>query len=566
MAFVRMILPAWIAGLYAALLIVLLFFFLNPALHLDAPTVARFVPLAFLLSLPAALLWPALYRFIRVFARRRLRVRWYSFKYLFGFAATNLVVVSWIYWFNGSLLRALVPPEMWARLRVASIALSIATSAFIAILCFPRLRRRAAVQIGCYTLAGLLPLGMASIRTGYRPPPESPYTAELARPSSSAPRVLVLGIEGATLDQVLPLVSQGKLPWFGRLLKKGCHGRLSSFRPCVSGVVWQSLLTGKLPYKHQILDSSRYRLPGVARDVRVAPRGFGFRRLARVAGLREVPQDASVSTALTITEIVSRLVSPEEAAQEVRAIPVSDSSGAADRLDRFLDPGVPTPPGTEGLVETLQWALRHDTSSASAGLSAWREGRESVVVAILPGLDRVAHLFLRYAAPESFGNVRQEEIEKFGPVLERYYRFLDEWVGRFLESGTGASGSWSGPGSALVLVVSPHGIEPLPLMGRFLEGLEGNRFESGYHGQAPDGMVIGAGAGARRGGLGKTSILDLVPTLLYRFGLPIGLDMDGHPLTRLFEADFVSTTPVLLIPSYEASRIGGARGSTAENP
>ena len=54
--------------------------------------------------------------------------------------------------------------------------------------------------------------------------------------------------------------------------------------------------------------------------------------------------------------------------------------------------------------------------------------------------------------------------------------------------------------------------------------------------------------------MGKASVLDLVPTLLYLQKLPIAMDMDGHVLTRLFERAFTAENPILLIPSYE----GGA--------
>ena len=124
------------------------------------------------------------------------------------------------------------------------------------------MRRRAGVRWCCHGAALLLPVVLLLIRPGHPASSASPYTAELIRPSAAVPRTLVLGIQGATLDQVLPLVAQGKLPEFSRLLQRGTHGRLSPFSPCLSPVVWQSLRTGKLPYKHRILDFDRYLLPG----------------------------------------------------------------------------------------------------------------------------------------------------------------------------------------------------------------------------------------------------------------------------------------------------------------
>jgi predicted AlkP superfamily phosphohydrolase/phosphomutase len=169
--------------------------------------------------------------------------------------------------------------------------------------------------------------------------------------------------------------------------------------------------------------------------------------------------------------------------------------------------------------------------------------------------------------PASFGDVPREEVEKYGRVLESYYRYLDGWIGKFITPD-----SVPGEGSAegrptLVLVVSPHGIDPLPLERRLLVALEGDRFESGYHGRAPDGLVVIAGPGVAHGKpLGKASILDVAPTLLYYFRLPIGADMDGHPLTRLFQQETLSDAPLLLIPSYEASRLSGLPDEASGSP
>ena len=89
--------------------------------------------------------------------------------------------------------------------------------------------------------------------------------------------------------------------------------------------------------------------------------------------------------------------------------------------------------------------------------------------------------------------------------------------------------------------------------------LEGDRFESGTHARGPDGLLIVAGPGVAHGKpLGKSTILDLAPTLLYHYRLPIGMDMDGHPLTRIFTDEFIAARPLLLIPSYEGSRLSVA--------
>lgn len=566
MAFVRMILPAWFAGLYAVLLLALLVLFLNPGLTASLTVLSGLLPALVLLSVPMALGWPLAYRFVRLFARRPVRARGVPFKYLYGFACADLLLVAALYEYNSSLAEVMVPPAVFFRLRLAFALITAVALLFMAGAAIRALRRRAGVRWCCHLAALLLPVALLLIRHGHPAAPAPPYTAELIRPSAAAPRMLVLGIEGATLDQVLPLVAQGKLPWFSRLLQRGAHGRLSPFRPCLSPVVWQSLRTGKLPYKHRILDFDRFLLPGGPGEIRLIPRGFGFRRLASACGMARVRQRSRESRALAFSDIMGGLGSPvrEVSLENAPPAPPADSGGPDIRLERFLDLEAPEPPDKAALGVSLRRALEEDQAVAAAGLEAWRGGREKTVIVVLPGLDRVSHLFLRFGMPAGFGDVPPEEVEKYGSVLERYYRFLDEWLGRFLE-GEGFAGEGDpSREESVILVVSPHGIEPMPLGRRLVLYLEGNRLESGYHDRGPDGMILAAGPGIRHGSpLGKASVLDVVPTLLYLHGLPMGMDMDGHTLIRLFDEAFTSENPILLIPSYEASRLGAGRSAPA---
>jgi type I phosphodiesterase/nucleotide pyrophosphatase len=555
MAFLRLILPALLAGLYAALFLALLVLLLNPGLPSRPLVFAGFVPMMLLLALGAGIGLPLAYRFLRLFARRPLRLRGLPFKVFYGFAAADLGLAAGIYWFNASLLAAMSPPESLFRVRAAGVLVALAGVWFAIAAAAPGIRRRPAVRLCCHLCLVALPAGVFLLRPAAAGA-WVPSTAEAFRAPPGTPRILLVGIGGATLDQVLPLVAQGKLPWFSRLLRQGAHGRLSPFKPCVVPAVWQSLWTGKLPEKHGILGTDRYRLPGGGGEIRLAPRGFGFHRLSRAFGMSRTEQGPSESRALSLAQIMRGAG---------RAIREADGGAAAParrlpdiRLDRFLDPEMAAPPGTGVLARQLRRSLRQDQTVAAAGLALWRGSPSQSVIVVLPGLDRVSHFFLRYSMPSGFGNVPAEEVEKYGAVLERYYRFLDDWLGLFLEEEDLAGEPQ--PGQAVVLVISPHGIEPPTLPRRLSGWLEGNRLERGVHARGPDGMILAEGPGIRHGlPLGKASVLDLVPTLLYLQKLPIAMDMDGHVLTRLFERAFTAENPILLIPSYEGpaeTRVG----------
>jgi predicted AlkP superfamily phosphohydrolase/phosphomutase len=47
-------------------------------------------------------------------------------------------------------------------------------------------------------------------------------------------KILVIGLDGATLDLVVPWAQQGKLPALARIMERGVYGRLLSVMPVLS--------------------------------------------------------------------------------------------------------------------------------------------------------------------------------------------------------------------------------------------------------------------------------------------------------------------------------------------
>ena len=75
---------------------------------------------------------------------------------------------------------------------------------------------------------------------------------------------MLLGLDGATFDLLLPWIKQGKLPHMEKLLKDGVIAELESTIPCTTPVAWSTVFTGKNPGKHGIFDfrESFHRNPG----------------------------------------------------------------------------------------------------------------------------------------------------------------------------------------------------------------------------------------------------------------------------------------------------------------
>jgi hypothetical protein len=91
------------------------------------------------------------------------------------------------------------------------------------------------------------------------------------------------------------------------------------------------------------------------------------------------------------------------------------------------------------------------------------------------GLDAVGHYYFRYANPDAFGDVSEDERRQFGRVLDDYYAYVDSLVGDALLS--------LGENDLLV-VVSGFGMEPLTFGKRLLERVIGDPRFTGTHERA----------------------------------------------------------------------------------
>jgi predicted AlkP superfamily phosphohydrolase/phosphomutase len=75
-------------------------------------------------------------------------------------------------------------------------------------------------------------------------------------------QLLVIGLDGATLDLIRPWAAQGHLPHLAQLIAQGTHGLLESTLPPVTSPAWPSFVTGKNPGRHGVFDFIRPRAGG----------------------------------------------------------------------------------------------------------------------------------------------------------------------------------------------------------------------------------------------------------------------------------------------------------------
>jgi hypothetical protein len=585
MRYLRMLSNAMIAGGLASGYLIALVLQLNPSFPIDPGTLA---PLALVLGLAyGANLTVAFYALIvmrQILEVEVLSPGWLSVRLLSWLSTIAAGGGATIMWLN---LRGFGPVlDEATRGRMVGGASIISAAAVVFLLIgLAHLGRRggrtsATILVTTMVVSVIGPI--AARGPGQAPP--LPARA-IAAPADVAARpdahVIMLMLDGATLDVIAPAVAAGRLPNFGRIFDQGAALHLATLRPTQAEPVWSAIATGRLPMSNGIRSAVVYRVLGGA-AIQLLPDYCFAQVLASVGFLTEQPQTATDLAAKPIWNILSDHNVPVGVIGWPLTHPASAINGflvseAFHRLSEtemnFEGPlavsppellsdaraALTTPPEPDpvALVSTMgastpvnEYDTRRDRTQVVADrvhlqlLNAFEDRAPSFLAARFPGIDAVGHLFLRFADPSAFGDVSEDEREKFGRVLDQYYGFVDMLVGREMAR----LGS-----NDLLLVVSAFGMAPLSPSKRVLERIAGNPQISGTHERAPDGFVLAFGPPVAPRALAeaaRASVVDVAPTLLYFLGLPVGRDMDGFARTDLFKPAFTSDKPVTYIPSY----------------
>lgn len=414
---------------------------------------------------------------------------------------------------------------------------------------------------------------MVERREAFEPRPETARETEIE--ASLRPSLLVVGIDTATLDALLPLAEEGRLPFFASLLRQGAYGRLTSFEPYRPDALWTTLATGKYPFEHGVLGGRVHEAGFVApgAELRLLPTGLAFGRWGTF-GLPSRPEEGTEARRVrTLWEVLPRLGVtsgvvgwPAAAPEAAGALPGLEFVFSEAFFGESFDPGSARPAHVAERAWVFRVPVEELDPRSLAGVEpeaparvlralaedAWREsltrflleqGEARAVFLRLPGLaEASARAFGGYADQRLEGK-SGAELEQATALLGGYYSQLDALVGELW-------GALAGP--RLLAVVSASGASP---PGGFERGWLAARGEVAVAGRltgAPDGVLLVLGDGVRPGTLlTGAKLVDAAPTLLYALGLPVARDLDGRILTETFTPEFLEAHPLTFVPSYE---------------
>jgi len=420
--------------------------------------------------------------------------------------------------------------------------------------------------------------------------------------SPATPRapLWLVAVDGLEWSVALPLIEAGRMPHLRELMGRGRSGRLETYAPAKSPVIWTTVATGKLPQEHGIVDFTYLDANGQhqlfsSRDRRTKAlweiADDADRESIVVSWWNTFPVDAIdgviVAQANTMEQIASRRllkpggfmhgvagqVHPAERQDELLQLAAETERRMPQRLDEiFGEVGKPRTSADRDNLQACVWSVLADESTLRIASRLIDEKPATDLVAVYFGTpDVVSHRFWRFAQPASFEHPpTASSIRQFGRVVDDAYVYFDTALGALLEQM---------PPQATLLLMSDHGMHAVNTELDF-DRLTGDKLEreSGGHPDGPPGVLVAVGP---RIATDPTTpapraiddlpllghVIDVAPTMLALMGLPAGDDMPGEALIGLIDADWLDKTAKPRIPTHDnAEWLAGRGGPAAEFP
>ena len=567
-SYLKRVLAGAIFGLYMANLL----YFLNPQIDI---TPERLVTVTIVYGLICGILFGS-----ALWGLRALRVKLFGDPVTatgyrahgFGFVVFAAFVATAIYWMHLEVFRIYLPI---GAVRVLAKATNVITTAAFALLLIwvaernaDRRRSRILFLIGVLLIA-VSSLFLYERRDSYRTEKQTVVVADVGTVAGQRP-VIVIAVRNLPYDWILTLTGEGSLPFFEQARTRGYFTRLEPFPTVNPKALWASIATGKLPFRHGVTGRVAYRTPlngsDPAERFLIVPSGVGFNiwglippverigsqlpsgdslplwTLFERLGLHAAVFDWPSSTARGATRVVTDRffatanqageVAPPAFALEAQRMVRIPSAAAVQRFN-----------GAGSARQRILSGLTTDLSTMSMARTAAADGSFALTVATLGGFEeaqRAIHIFTNDLPPRSTLK---------GEVLRAYAEQIDAMI---------ASIAREFPDHLLV-VVSPSGPVP-PRLPTTPFAVLRDQFFSDDPG-ADDGFVLISGAGVAHQEKPTSAMpVDLVPTVLYAAGLPVGRDMDGRVLTDAFAEDVLRRNSLSLVQTYEAKELVVRRG------
>lgn len=406
----------------------------------------------------------------------------------------------------------------------------------------------AAASLGCRKAE--TPVAATSPVVDARPP--AVEAADVARTprADGRTRVIWLGLDGLDWTLLDRLAAEGKMPNWKRLVREGASGRLMSFLPMLSPLLWATACTGVGPEVHRVLDFQEVD-PQTGQKVPISGRSRAVPavwNLASAAGRRVgvvgwwATHPAEEVAGFFVSDRASPILFeklpiagvayPSALETAVVQVVARDGTVTAGELTPFLDlpeaeiaQTLSSGSGMEDPVVALSRILASTRVYQRIARDLYDREHPDLMALYLEGTDEIGHVFAPYAPPR-LACVSDEDFRRYSRVVDAYYGVIDRVIGQWMRR--------AGEDGATLFVNSDHG---------FKWGTDRSCQRSSLKSATAafwhraEGVYAFWGRGVRPAASGgQAQIFDVAPTVLALLGLPSDTRMSGRPIGSAFQA------------------------------
>lgn len=458
----------------------------------------------------------------------------------FGFVVLAAFISAAIYWIHLEVFRIYLPI---GAVRILSKSTNLITAVAFALLFLWVIERNADRRIARIVFLIAVTLIVASSfflyerRESYRVEKRNVVVANVGTVAGKRP-VTLIAIDKLPYDWIVTIAGEGGVPFLEQATRRAYFTRLEPFQTSSVKALWASLATGKLPNRHGVTGRFAYRTPLNAGDPNerflLLPRGVGFQAWGLIPPVKRISPQLPAGDALPLWTMFERVglhakvVTWPSSAATVRG----GTPGAVEWAERFN--------ATGKAKATIVNALAGD--SAALALAS-EDGTHDLRVVALEGFStahRALHIFTNELPPRT---------SMKGAALRAYLQELDKRLAAVAREHS----------DQLLVICSPSAIVP-PNLSASVYSMVAEAIRNDDPG-ADDGFLLIAGNGVvSRENPSGAHVEDVVPTVLFAAGLPVGRDMDGKIITDAFSDDFLRLTTLSAIQTYEAEQLVVRRG------
>lgn len=363
-----------------------------------------------------------------------------------------------------------------------------------------------------------------------------------------AKKVLLIGWDAADWKVIGPLMDAGHMPTLEKLVNGGVMGNIATLDPPLSPTLWTSISTGKRPYKHGIIGFTEPDPSGkgvrpvyiTSRKVKAIWNIFNQHNMkSHVIGWwPSHPAEPINGTMISnlyqratkpINEpwpMLEGTVHPVEKADIYRKMRIHPAELTAAHILPFIPDANKIDQEKDKRLSMLTKIIADCSTIHNAATYILEHEEWDFLGVYYDAIDHFCHGFMKFHPPQ-MPMIPDDLYNLYKDVVISGYKYHDMMLERLLQL--------AGP-DVTVMLISDHGFHPDHL--RPIDLPKEPAAPALEH--SPYGIFVLNGPGIKKDErVYGASVLDVTPTILTLFGLPVGADMDGNVLVNALEEPII---------------------------